>query len=288
MAKGDPCQKCGGLSTDKYLRRGLCKKCDATRRLMTGYEVSLVDAEPARQHVIALREAGIGERRIGELAGMSRSVIQSLIRGKSRDGRREPPSAQISKRTHEKIMAVPLPTPAELKLMMAPGARVDATGTRRRIRALIAFGYTQSALAARIGWQVGNFSHQLVHHKGATVTAATAVKVQEMFTELELTPGQADRSRQLAKKHGWVVPMAWDEDEIDVPDVDVAAVKAATAPRPKRYDFVDLYLELRDFIGLNDTQIAARMGIELNSLQQAKARHADELRAMENLEGLAG
>jgi hypothetical protein len=66
-------------------RRGLCHRCYESHRnrqkLYGRWETSRVPAEPIRAHVQALRASGVGTRRIEELSGVSRSVIQSVSFG---------------------------------------------------------------------------------------------------------------------------------------------------------------------------------------------------------------
>lgn len=255
------CERCRRDYTP--LRRGYCNRCDASRRHMIGYQSSFVDAEPVRLHVKHLNAAGVGNRRICELTGLQRSVLASLINGKARKGHKEPPSRQVSRRTAEKILAVEIPDTTTLLRVVAGGERVPGIGTARRLRALVAIGYTQSYLADRIGWRETNLPTLL---DDSPVSAATARKVAALFNELQMTPGPSDRSRRRAQRHGWAPPLAWDEDSIDDPAAQPVTSAHEVVPFPERYQ------ELRD-CGYSDLLIAQRMGIKPMSLLRQMGRY---------------
>lgn len=255
------CERCG--REYRPLRRGYCHRCDMRRRSMIGYQSSYVDAEPVRQHVKALQAAGLGSRRICELTGVSRSILQSLTLGKARNGRREPPSRRVSRRTADRIMAVPIP---EIPHGLAANrARVPAIGTVRRLQALVAFGYTRTFLGERIGWSATNIP-RLLDPATEHVNADTARKVAALFADLQMTPGPSVRARNDGQRRGWAPPLAWDEDTIDDPTAQ------PDLGSEERLSFAERYTELRH-LGFNDAEIAARMGITEASLERQLWRH---------------
>jgi len=89
-------------------------------------------------------------------------------------------------------------------------------GTQRRLRALVAAGYRQDDLASRLGvaWQTVSMA---VNGNRLYVLADFAIATQELFEELEFTPGGDTRSINWATKRGWVPPLAWDPETIDDP-----------------------------------------------------------------------
>jgi len=152
-------------------------------------------------------------------------------------------------------------------LVVADAARVDATGTRRRLRALVAAGWPNVTLAAEMGYPKAVFSCLLADGQGL-VAAVTARRVQELFTRLQLaTPpdiAALRRSRLRGCRHGWPPPLAWDEDSIDDPD---------TQPHVGgREDFADIVADHR-YLGRDDREIARRLGLKLDTLQ-ARLRRA--------------
>jgi transcriptional regulator with XRE-family HTH domain len=217
-----------------------------------------VDAEPVRAHVLALKNAGVGDRRIVELSGVSRSALQMLCRG--RPGANRPPRTEVLSRTAEKIMAIPLDVDHR-----GYGVRVDSTGSLRRLRALHALGWTQTAIARHIGWTVQNLNRYFISEPDA-INRSTAVAITVLFNELQLTPGPSERARRHAKKQGWLPPLAWDEDEIDNP----AAKPDLGAHRT--VGFTERYTEMRE-LGFNDLQILRKWKIHPESLLRQLNRY---------------
>lgn len=173
------------------------------------------DAEPVRDHVRALQDYGIGLQRIAKLAGLPTGTISRLMYGDPKRG--TPPSRGVRHTTAEAILGV---CPS-LDLLGAT-IQVDATGTRRRIQALVVMGWSMSKIAIRIGAAPTNIGKTM---RSATVYAATARAVRDVYDELwDQAPPEdthrdriaASRARSYARNNGWVSPLAWDED-IDDP-----------------------------------------------------------------------
>lgn len=168
-----------------------------------------VDAEPARAHVRQLMAAGIGRRRVAALADVTESCITKLVYGQ----RGNPPTRRIRPHVAQRILAIPA-----ADVSKAPGMTVDATGTRRRIQALAAFGWSITQQAAEVGWTVSNL-HALLSRE--LVQRTTAQTVEDLYDKWSMTepPSGYARTRVLAvaRKHGWFPPLAWDDDSIDDP-----------------------------------------------------------------------
>lgn len=147
---------------------------------------------------------------------------------------------------------------------------VDATGTVRRIRALHALGYSRLDLATRLGMFENNLPRI---GRSGVVYRVVAEKVTALYDELSMIPGPSARAVAHAARKGWVPPLAWDDDSIDDP-----AARPYVAPRRGLRDgwdearWADVE-HLRGF-GYTDDQIAARLGIEPDSLRKAIARAA--------------
>ena len=179
-------------------------RCEACRKANARYVkfnealgTTLVDAAPARAHVAMLRATGMGRRTIAARSGVAASSITNLIYGKN--GK---PLRRIKPSTAAAILAV---KPGHI----ADGAQVDITGTARRLQALAAIGWPQSWLADRLGWQSGNLN-SVVQAKRPAVQKATADAVRALYDELSMQPGPSAVARTIARKHGWVPPLAWD------------------------------------------------------------------------------
>lgn len=262
----------GHISRYKY-HRCRCLPCmdawrdyaaNVRRQQAYGTWRPLVDADPIRAHVRGLQAEGVGIARIAHLAGVTHSTISRLLY--SRGGK--PPLKTMRRANAERILAI-RPTLAA----HADGSTVDATGTRRRIQALIAIGFTHKALAPHLGvhpMYVGNLVQQ------STVTARharSATRVYDLLwnadpAEHGVRPSSVARSRNLAARNGWPPPLAWDDDTIDDP----AAVPDTGADQQRKGD---TEAEIAWLLRSGETSIeviAARVGIEEDSVRTAIGR----------------
>ena len=90
----------------------------------------------------------------------------------------------------------------------------DATGTRRRIQALMRLGWSQSA----IGAELGILNRQVSQITRSTqVLVTTARKVAAVYDRLAMTAGDSATARHYAIKQGWPAPLDWDDELIDDP-----------------------------------------------------------------------
>jgi transcriptional regulator with XRE-family HTH domain len=228
-----------------------------------------IDAAPAREHLRTLLAAGIGRRRVGELAGVSSGSLSKILYGGP--GNR-PPSKRIRPQTAKAILAV-RPAPQQL----APGALVDSTGARRRAQALVAAGWSQARLARELGLTAANFCGMLRRDQ---VTAATARAVSDLYDRLwdqpppehdQRTRIAASRARRHAQRQGWAPPLAWDDDQIDLPD----GRAAEGWKRPARPASAELAQDAGELIGRQGytrEHAAGRLGVSLSTLGQAISR----------------
>ena len=100
---------------------------------------------------------------------------------------------------------------------------IDATGTTRRLRALVALGWTQLDRAERYGASDQYLSLLTRGDRHPKVHIDTANRVRTMYEQLCMTvPAHRpawvhDRQRRYAARRGWAPPLAWDGDDIDNP-----------------------------------------------------------------------
>ena len=242
-----------------------------TRLIAYGRWQPYVDAGPAREHLKTLGAAGVGLKQAAKRAGVSSRTVAKILYG-GPDGR--PPTRRIRPETEAAILGVHPTLDA-----LADCAVTDATGTRRRIQALVARGWSQARIAARLGMQPGNFG-ELIYRR-PMVTAATARAVAAVYAEWqdqappEETHRQkiaASRARRYAADRGWPPPAAW--DEIDDPQ----AGPAGGWQRADQLSGADLAAEARDLgeLGLSRREAAQRLGVPARRLGWALRLNQDQ------------
>ena len=172
-----------------------------------------VDAAPVRQHIRALRTAGIGVEQIAELAGISTSHVRELAAA-GRDG--DPRVRRVRPETAHQVLRIRVD-----QANRAPRSHVAATGTRRRLQALMAVGWPHDELAARLGRSSAGLRRSMLND---SITAQTAQDVSALYEQLwNLHPPQstddqraaADAARAFAAERGWLLPLAWDDIDTD-------------------------------------------------------------------------
>lgn len=92
--------------------------------------------------------------------------------------------------------------------------KVDATGTRRRIHALMALGHNSKTIAEACGWTTGEAVLEV--SRRSWVQVKTAKTLAAAFEELGMVVGASAETRRRAQRQGWLPPLAW--DNIDDPD----------------------------------------------------------------------
>ncbi len=214
----------------------------ATRERIYGRWHPYVDADPVREHIAALRAAGIGVERIAALAGLSVSHIRQL----AEQGCGDPPRTQrVRPSTAARVLGIGLDDAS-----WAPNSRVDATGTRRRLQALIAIGWTAEQLADHLDRRPNSVHRSMTSR---TVTARTAHEVASLYEGLWNTRppratgeqrSAADAAQAHAAAQGWPPPLAWD-------DIDTDPTPPAMTASPSRRNDMDEIAVARAVAGDN-------------------------------------
>jgi hypothetical protein len=246
---------CQGNAINGGRNRGLCRNHhrEFTRRRRAALGPDwIVDTAPASAHIAALRAAGVGYRHISEIAGLNSETVSNIARRRT-----QRTTAEVA----GKILAVKIPA-----TIMSSRIRVCSVGTRRRLQALYAIGYSNVYLADRLAMSETNVSR--IVHRRAQVNADVAARVAELFQELQMTPAPNVRARNRAAANGWPPPLAWDEDTIDDP----AATSAVTPLLGAVGAFLDRYRDARE-IGHDDAAIAEMLGIKPKSLHRRLIRY---------------
>lgn len=255
--------RCG--SCEGCRRRHASWRAHREHRVAAGVWRPWADPEPAREHVRALLlDKEMTVRQIAAGAGVSRTLIASL-----RDGTRE----NIRPGKADAILAV-RPGPA------TPHARICATGTTRRIRALMALGWRASDQAARSGLAPTTISELAAGQEKTTASAAGAIR--GTYDELWNRQGPSDRTRAYARKQGWVPPAAWPDETIDNPSASPEGIRREQASEYGRAEEVVEDSEELIKWGLTLGEAAARLRVSRHALQKARNRHGLHLQPGED------
>jgi hypothetical protein len=154
---------------------------------------------------------------------------------------------------------------------------VDATGTHRRIRALMRNGWSLGRLSEKLGCDRQVLRKKL--HDRERVLGATARAVRELYDDLWNTPppegNRAERraatmARRYAEERGWVPPGAWDDGPGPHYIDDPVAVPADGWERGGGRERWTLADEVADLLGLGlDVQrVADRLGVSVRTVQR--------------------
>lgn len=109
-----------------------------------------------------------------------------------------------------------------LRALAGKPATVPKLGTRRRVHALMAIGWTYNQIAADAGVSYATLRDLA---RGSRVYWAVAVAIADTYDRLSDTPAPPGRNASyvinLARRNGWHPPSAW--VDIDDPDDDPSA-----------------------------------------------------------------
>ncbi|WP_146161333.1 helix-turn-helix domain-containing protein [Nocardia sp. MDA0666] len=196
---------------------GMCKAAYSRhrrRQLAYGRWQPRVAPDTARAHIDQLLAAGLKPKHVAELAGISHSTMTNLAR---------PETEHINAKTEQAILAVAVPERAGD--VAADTALVPITGARRRIQALIAYGYPQTRLAHELGIKPSHATMAALveralpeGHTGQSLPASRDRDIKALFGRLQMTPGPSEQARAYGRDRGWALPFEWDEDALDDPN----------------------------------------------------------------------
>lgn len=204
------------MTTEQAVREAKARWARRRRRLIGyGKWQPFTNAEPSRQHVLAIRATGMGLRTIAANTGVTVATLDHLIYG----NKPHPPAVQIRTESARILLAY-WPTLDDYD----GGSVIDATGTRRRLQALAAIGWPVAALHQHIDFVTLSTIERLRFNK--LVTARLARAVRALYTwastgtaeEHGITGWVAERGRKQAARRNWAPPNTWDDDTIDDPE----------------------------------------------------------------------
>jgi hypothetical protein len=203
-----PCGHCRAIACRSERRR--------RERIARG-ELIWGDLDAVLAHIELLRKTGMGVRSIAEEAGVGQTTINRMLWTFATGGRTEKVTANVARR----LLSVRYDV-----RKLPSGTIVDSTGARRRLQALLVAGsgtrcWTVPLLAEQLGvdrMRLLKYTHM------PRYSAGVCVRILDLFERLWLTEPpdvgkfSASRTRNMARRKGWVGIGAWDDDTIDDPD----------------------------------------------------------------------
>lgn len=235
------------------------------------------DAAPVVAHLQALIEAGMQRKQVARQADVPISLINRLLPDQRGADGAPQLHGQLRPQFAQRLLAVRPPA--------APrGATlIDATGTHRRLQALVAIGWPTAELSRRLGKRPGYLDALLAQQK---VSRTVVVSVSSLYEQLwdcpppagsERERAAAARARAHAQKQGWAPPMAWD-DELNPIDDPAAAPDSGEKVRLNRLPPGDDLLFLIE-AGESVELLATRFGVKQQTARQAltKARRVAQV-----------
>ena len=185
----------------------------------------LTPAGPVRDHVGRLRAAGASYEAIGNAAGLGTMTVHDLMHS----------SGRVTAATAAALLAV---TARQVELR-----RLNAGGTRLRLRALVAMGHGSARIARAAGVHEQTMQ-RLVRGDAPTVSpelrAAVCALYERWWDKRPPERTKAERiaaiaARRRAARHDWCTAMGLDEDDIDLPGYEpscgwLPAAGTGTAP----------------------------------------------------------
>lgn len=169
-----------------------------------------------------------------------------------------------------------------------PVRSIDATGTRRRIEALMAIGWPAGELGRRLGGVT--FQQINIFRTEPRVSPTTAARVAGLYEQLwnqepvPTTRGErtaVSRARSFARTRGFAPPMAWDDIDLDEGpqtgiEVGVDDARVALAVDGVRVELTtrerEEVVRVLNARGLLDTAIAQQIGVAANTVLRIRQR----------------
>lgn len=256
-----------------------------------------MDAGPVREHVEAIREAGMPVHGICRVNGLTRGALDHLLWGSNMGdrGTRYEHGEKVRRELAEVLLAY-WPSLDDFP----DSARIEPCGFRRRLEALLVQGFTIRFLAQECG--IGESTLQKAR-TADRVTAYVARAVREVYDRLwDQRPQDYGISDAVVgaqqRNHVWqgcLPALAWDDDTIDDP----AAVPMLDAEEPepcRDSNAVDRWLlgesvvldtagrrqalqHLMEWTDLTPDEIGSRLGIDGDSASRSWERIIQRARA---------
>ncbi len=182
------------------------------QRKRAGDWAPFTDTAPVRQHLQALREAGVTQEQISEAAGVS---VATLIRAAKQ--------TRMTSAAADALMAIPVPN---VDRNEPPGTAVVTAG--EKLQTLVADGWTLVQIAQAAGLSERAVYQQV--HQQVPPARRTIQAIDRVYDQLvDNDPGDghiAARARLRAERAGWQPSTPPQPPEADIDDVAVERVVA--------------------------------------------------------------
>lgn len=177
------------------------------------WETVEADAAPFKERIRQFLDLGYSYTMLESLTGIERHTFaRALLKDRQR----------VLEDNIEKLNRVPL-TPLWQMWRRDLGCdyKVPSYLAARRVRALMAKGYTTTRIAEASGL-TSQTIRRLAFGKGPEFTMrSNLLRVVEAYDRLwDQEPPMPHRHSELTKYAKWPLPMEWDEDELDLPGAD--------------------------------------------------------------------
>jgi hypothetical protein len=162
-------------------------------------------------------------------------------------------------------------------------AAPTAAGTTRRLRALAARSWTPQAIEQAAGIPARDVQRLLSGYRQVPpdLAAAVAGAYDRLWDRRPPQAGSAGREDAAAmaagaRRSGWAPPMAWDDDQIDLPDGQPArGWKPGAGSKRKAADLAEDATWVRQQGGYRhatEAEVAMRLGVTKAQLEKALSR----------------
>lgn len=253
-----------------------------------GRREGLLKAEPVRQHLADLRAAGFSLQTIADASGLALSSVAALVYGVP--ARDLPPTTHVRVDTADRLLAVDAATAA-----LPGGARIPATGSRRRLQALASLGWGTSALTTRTALTQRSLN-RLLNSDVDTVTLDTARAVATLYARLRLAPppGRTQLQRNAARQSaaraqaaGWRPPHAWHDIDIDHEAGPASRTTTPSSPPDTHHNRRRDRDDLSDLDALDDVDADDDDAVDEVAVERAVRGEQLNLTPQERLEAVA-
>lgn len=218
------------------------------------------DADQVRAHIDRLRSQGWSCMAIARAARVHDYIVRYLMGNPERGVRAD---------TAERILSVGAGWPA---------GYVPADGCRRRLQALAVLGHGLTEVSRESGLSISALAKLRAGQRRWT-QAHTPGLVVRAYDALSMRPAETPRAALVAKSarsQGWLPPLAWDDDLLDLPENEL---QAELERRVDAMDSVELWRCHEAWRQGDPSPLMAVAGREYRRRKKARAKERQGLAA---------